>query len=326
MQKKLRFALFGNEYQTKKSDSAALLLGALQQRGAQVSVERAFHEFLLRHHGSEPAMAALLAGVRVFDVLDFPADYAISMGGDGTLLKTASHVGATGVPIIGVNTGRLGFLADFLPSEMEGALDELYAGRCRVEEHAVIELSLRDEQEFKVQSSKSLRDEKEFKVQGSKFKVQGSIGYPYALNDIAVLKRDNASMITIHARVGGNDLVTYQADGLVVSTPTGSTAYNLSNGGPIMAPGTGILCLTPVAPHSLNIRPIVIGDESEIELSVESRTHSFLVAVDGRSESFDEGTQLVISKAPYAVRIVKRASQHYFATLREKMMWGVDAR
>ena len=318
MQKKLRFALFGNEYQTKKSDSAALLLGALQQRGAQVSVERAFHEFLLRHHGSEPAMAALLAGVRVFDVLDFPADYAISMGGDGTLLKTASHVGATGVPIIGVNTGRLGFLADFLPSEMEEALDELYAGRCRVEEHAVIQLSLRDEQEFKVQSSKSLRD-------GSSG-PSGSIGYPYALNDIAVLKRDNASMITIHARVGGNDLVTYQADGLVVSTPTGSTAYNLSNGGPIMAPGTGILCLTPVAPHSLNVRPIVIGDESEIELSVESRTHSFLVAVDGRSESFDEGTQLVISKAPYAVRIVKRASQHYFATLREKMMWGVDAR
>ena len=312
MQKKLRFALFGNEFQTKKSDSAALLLGALQQRGAQVSVERAFHEFLLRHHGSEPAMAALLAGVRVFDVLDFPADYAISMGGDGTLLKTASHVGATGVPIIGVNTGRLGFLADFLPGEMEEALDELYADQCRVEEHAVIQLSLRDEQEFK--------------VQGSKFKVQGSIGYPYALNDIAVLKRDNASMITIHARVGGNDLVTYQADGLVVSTPTGSTAYNLSNGGPIMAPGTGILCLTPVAPHSLNVRPIVIGDESEIELSVESRTHSFLVAVDGRSESFDEGTQLVISKAPYAVRIVKRASQHYFATLREKMMWGVDAR
>lgn len=318
MQKKLRFALFGNEFQTKKSDSAALLLGALQQRGAQVSVERAFHEFLLRHHGSEPAMAALLDEVRVFDVLDFPADYAISMGGDGTLLKTASHVGATGVPIIGVNTGRLGFLADFLPSEMEEALDELYAGRCRVEEHAVIQLSLRDEQEFKVQSSKSLRD-------GSSG-PSGSIGYPYALNDIAVLKRDNASMITIHARVGGNDLVTYQADGLVVSTPTGSTAYNLSNGGPIMAPGTGILCLTPVAPHSLNIRPIVIGDESEVELSVESRTHSFLVAVDGRSESFDEGTQLVISKAPYAVRIVKRASQHYFATLREKMMWGVDAR
>ena len=312
MEKKLRFALFGNEYQTKKSASAALLLGCLQQHEAEVFVERTFYDFLRQMHGGEPVVAALCDSMHVFDVLDFPVDYAISMGGDGTLLKTASHVGATGIPIIGVNTGRLGFLADFLPNEIEQALDELYAGNCRVEEHAAIKLSLGDEQEFKVQSSK--------------FKVQGSIGYPYALNDIAVLKRDNASMITIHARINGDELVTYQADGLVVSTPTGSTAYNLSNGGPIMAPLTGILCLTPVAPHSLNIRPIVIGDESEIELSVESRTHSFLVAVDGRSESFDEGTRLVISKAPYAVRIVKRASQHYFATLREKMMWGMDAR
>ena len=154
----------------------------------------------------------------------------------------------------------------------------------------------------------------------------GSIGYPYALNDIAVLKRDNASMITIHARINGDELVTYQADGLVVSTPTGSTAYNLSNGGPIMAPLTGILCLTPVAPHSLNIRPIVINDDSVIELTVESRTHNYLVAVDGRSATLDERIPLVISKAPYTVRIVKRASQHYFATLREKMMWGMDAR
>jgi len=263
--------------------------------------------------------------------LDFPVDYAISMGGDGTLLKTASHVGATGIPIIGVNTGRLGFLADFLPNEIEQALDELYAGKCRVEEHAAIKLSLGDGSSgsngsFSAMlrkrpcgpSAMSLRD-------GSKGS-NGSIGYPYALNDIAVLKRDNASMITIHARINGDELVTYQADGLVVSTPTGSTAYNLSNGGPIMAPLTGILCLTPVAPHSLNIRPIVINDDSVIELTVESRTHNYLVAVDGRSATLDERIPLVISKAPYTVRIVKRASQHYFATLREKMMWGMDAR
>ena len=326
MEQKLRFALFGNEYQTKKSASAALLLGCLRQYEAEVFVERTFYDFLRQMHGGEPVVAALCDSMHVFDVLDFPVDYAISMGGDGTLLKTASHVGASGVPIIGVNTGRLGFLADFLPNEIEQALDELYAGKCRVEEHAAIKLSLGDEQEFKVQGSKSLRDEKEFKVQSSKFKVLGSIGYPYALNDIAVLKRDNASMITIHARINGDELVTYQADGLVVSTPTGSTAYNLSNGGPIMAPLTGILCLTPVAPHSLNIRPIVINDDSVIELTVESRTHNYLVAVDGRSAALDESIPLVISKAPYTVRIVKRASQHYFATLREKMMWGMDAR
>lgn len=321
MEKKLRFALFGNEYQTKKSASAALLLSCLQQHEAEVFVERTFYDFLSKSATPPIPNKELWEGVRVFDKLDFPVDYAISMGGDGTLLKTASHVGATGVPIIGVNTGRLGFLADFLPNEIEQALDELYAGKCRVEEHAAIKLSLGDEQEFKVQSSMSLRDGSKG-LSGS----NGSIGYPYALNDIAVLKRDNASMITIHARINGDELVTYQADGLVVSTPTGSTAYNLSNGGPIMAPLTGILCLTPVAPHSLNIRPIVINDDSVIELTVESRTHNYLVAVDGRSATLDERIPLVISKAPYTVRIVKRASQHYFATLREKMMWGVDAR
>lgn len=171
MEQKLRFALFGNEYQTKKSASAALLLGCLRQYEAEVFVERTFYDFLRQMHGGEPVVAALCDSMHVFDVLDFPVDYAISMGGDGTLLKTASHVGATGIPIIGVNTGRLGFLADFLPNEIEQALDELYAGKCRVEEHAVIKLSLGDEQEFKVQGSMSLRDEQEFKVQSSKFKV-----------------------------------------------------------------------------------------------------------------------------------------------------------
>ena len=337
MEQKLRFALFGNEYQTKKSASAALLLGCLQQHEAEVFVERTFYDFLRQMHGGEPVVAALCDSMHVFDVLDFHVDYAISMGGDGTLLKTASHVGATGIPIIGVNTGRLGFLADFLPNEIEQALDELYAGKCRVEEHAAIKLSLRDGSSgsngsFSAMlrkrpcgpSAMSLRDGSSG-PNGSN-SSNGSIGYPYALNDIAVLKRDNASMITIHARINGDELVTYQADGLVVSTPTGSTAYNLSNGGPIMAPLTGILCLTPVAPHSLNIRPIVINDDSVIELTVESRTHNYLVAVDGRSAALDERIPLVISKAPYTVRIVKRASQHYFATLREKMMWGMDAR
>lgn len=347
MEQKLRFALFGNEYQTKKSASAALLLGCLRQYEAEVFVERTFYDFLRQMHGGEPVVAALCDSMHVFDVLDFPVDYAISMGGDGTLLKTASHVGATGIPIIGVNTGRLGFLADFLPNEIEQALDELYAGKCRVEEHAAIKLSLGDGSSGS-NGSMSLRDGS--KGSNGSFSAMlrkrpcgpsamslrdgskglsgsnGSIGYPYALNDIAVLKRDNASMITIHARINGDELVTYQADGLVVSTPTGSTAYNLSNGGPIMAPLTGILCLTPVAPHSLNIRPIVINDDSVIELTVESRTHNYLVAVDGRSAALDESIPLVISKAPYTVRIVKRASQHYFATLREKMMWGMDAR
>ena len=151
-------------------------------------------------------------------------------------------------------------------------------------------------------------------------------GVSHALNDIAVLKRDNASMISIRTSINGEYLVTYQADGLIVSTPTGSTAYSLSNGGPIIVPQTGILCLTPVAPHSLNIRPMVISDDSEITLTVESRNHNFLIAVDGQSAKCSEKTRLTIRKAPYNIKIVKRSSQKYFSTLRQKMMWGADTR
>lgn len=133
-------------------------------------------------------------------------------------------------------------------------------------------------------------------------------------------------MITVRAFVNDDYLVTYQADGLVVCTPTGSTAYNLSNGGPIIVPQSGSLCLTPVAPHSLNIRPIVINDTSVIRLEVESRTHNYLVAIDGRSEKLHEGITITIRKAPYTVRVVKLLSKRYFSILREKMMWGADTR
>ncbi len=149
---------------------------------------------------------------------------------------------------------------------------------------------------------------------------------PFALNDIAILKRDNAAMISIRASVNDEYLVTYLADGLVISTPTGSTAYSLSVGGPIIVPQSGILSMTPVAPHSLNIRPIVISDEAEIKLEVQSRSHNFLAAVDGRSEKLSEGVTLKIRKAPHKVRIVKVYGQRFFTTLREKLMWGADTR
>jgi NAD+ kinase len=133
-------------------------------------------------------------------------------------------------------------------------------------------------------------------------------------------------MISIDTHINGEHLVTYQADGLVVSTPTGSTAYNLSNGGPIIAPQSASLCLTPVAPHSLNVRPLVVSENMEITLEVESRSHNYLVAIDGRSESLPEDTKVTIRKAPFDTQIIKRHHNSYFATLREKMMWGADRR
>lgn len=289
----LNFAIFGNEYQARKSTSIEKILDYLAQKGAEIYVENAYYEFLTRSQHIDVKAAG------VFEDYNFDVDYVISMGGDGTFLKAASRVGAKGTPIIGVNMGRLGFLADVLPGEVEAALDSLYAGECQIEEHVVIQVE-----------------------------AEGGVlaGNPFALNDIAVLKRDDASMISIRTQVDGEFLVNYQADGLIVTTSTGSTAYNLSNGGPIIIPQSSSLCLTPVAPHSLNIRPVVINDTAEITLDVESRSHNYLVAIDGRSERMTEGTRLVIRKAAHTIKIVKQRNQRYFSTLREKLMWGADQR
>ena len=291
--KKLRFALFGNEYQAKKSVAVQHILSFLKERGAEVYIDRPYYDFLSKEGAEE------LWHTGVFDDYNFDVDFVISMGGDGTFLKAASKVGAKGTPILGVNMGRLGFLADVLPSEVELALSEIYGGQYKVEEHAVI------------------------KIEADGEPIEGS---PYALNDIALLKRDDASMISIRCSVNGEYLVTYQADGLLIATPTGSTAYNLSTGGPIVVPSAHILCITPVAPHSLNIRPIAINDDCVIDLEVESRSHNYLVAIDGRSERMREGTRLTIRKAPYKIKIVKQQSARYFSTLREKLMSGADQR
>jgi NAD+ kinase len=236
---------------------------------------------------------------KVFTGDDFDADIVISMGGDGTFLKAASRVREKMIPIVGVNMGRLGFLADVSPSDIEKCVDALYEEDFSIENRALIQVTTDGE---------SLE------------------GYNCALNDVAILKRDTASMISIRASVNGEYLTTYQADGLVISSPTGSTAYSLSNGGPIIVPGTKVFSMTAVAPHSMNVRPIVLSDSSEISLTVESRSHNFLIAIDGRSEKCKEGTKITLRRAPYDVKVVKRSDQRYFTTLREKMMWGVDLR
>ena len=293
MQQTLRFALFGNTYQEHKSAHVTHLLEILRRRKAQICISNEFYDFLRNHTKAD------LSGLEVFEGNNFSADMVLSIGGDGTFLKAASRVGKKEIPILGINTGRLGFLADVLPDQMEDALDEIYQGNYLAEPRRVLKLT----------------------CNGHVLK-----GYPYGLNEIAVLKRDTSSMITIHAYINGEPLNVYQADGLVISTPTGSTGYSLSVGGPILVPQSGTISLTAVAPHSLNVRPIVIRDDWEITLDVESRSHNFLIAVDGRSETCREGTRLTIKRADYYVRIVKRCHHSFFNTLREKMMWGMDGR
>ncbi len=285
----LRFALIGNEYQAHKSVAILRILDLLRARGAAVLIDSVYHHFLTESQGYD------LGDVEVFEDACFDADYVISLGGDGTFLKAAERVGRRGIPILGVNMGRLGFLADMTPDEVDSALQQIYQGKACVEAHSVISIQTDGDQPD---------------------------GWPYALNDVAILKRDSASMITVKCSVNGQFLVDYRADGLIISTPTGSTAYNLSNGGPIIVPTAENLVLTPVAPHSLSIRPIVIPDNSVIDLEVESRSHNFLVAIDGRSQRMSQTTKVRIEKAPYKINIVKLHANHYFTTLREKLGWG----
>ena len=291
--RRLRFALFGNIYQARKSASIQKVLSCIANHDAELYVDMEYYYFL------KDNQRLSVNATKVFTGDDFDADFVISMGGDGTFLKAASRVGHKDIPILGVNMGRLGFLADISPDDIEHCINALAQDDFAIESRALIQ----------VEADGNLLGD-----------------FSYALNDVAILKRDTASMISIRANINGQYLNTYQADGLVVSTPTGSTAYSLSNGGPIIVPGTKVFSMTAVAPHSLNVRPIVIPDSAVVELDVESRSHNFLVAIDGRSEKCKEGTKITLRRAPYDVKVVKRSDHRYFNTRREKMMWGADSR
>lgn len=292
-EQRLRFAIFGNTYKARDTARIGSILSVLRQYGATILMERQFARQLSK------ALRYRLDIDELIDSRDFEADYALSLGGDGTVLKTACRVGEKQIPILGINMGRLGFLASVLPDEFGAAVDDLYEGRFRIDSRSVIGIE----------------------TEGEPLGI-----YPYALNDISLLKRDFAAMITVRATVDGQYLNSYQGDGLVVSTPTGSTAYSLSNGGPIVTPQSKVLMLTPVAPHSMSTRPIVLPDDCEIRLEVKSRSHNFLLAIDGESAKLHEGTTLTIRRAPYDAKMVVRGDTTYFSTLREKLMWGADPR
>ena len=227
------------------------------------------------------------------------ADYALSIGGDGTFLNTAAHIGSKNIPILGVNIGRLGFLADVPAEEMLQAVEALIAGNLIVEERTLLMVESSD---------------------GTVFE------YPFALNEISILKQDSSSMISIHTTLNGEPIHTYQADGLLVSTPTGSTAYSMSVGGPIVVPQAGNFILSPVASHSLNVRPLIVPDNWIVDLEVKSRSNCFQLALDGRAIILNENTHLRISKANFTTKVVKQQNHTFFDNLKNKLMWGLDKR
>ncbi len=288
----MRVGIFGNNYQSDKQIQIRRVFEQLADLGADVWVEKEFFQYLSAHFDYEPTVSGLIENS------GFGIDIALSIGGDGTFLRTAALIGRRDIPILGINTGRLGFLADVGPVEIEDTLKEVFKNHYKIEERSVLELKTDIE----------IHD------------------YAYALNEIAIQKRDTSSMINIRVHINGEYLTNYLADGLIVSTPTGSTGYSISVNGPIIAPQTNNIVLSPIAPHSLNVRPLVIPEESRLSFEVETRSLNFLIAVDGRSENFVSGTKFSIQKADYMVKIIKRYNHTFYKTLRDKLMWGADSR
>lgn len=223
----------------------------------------------------------------------------ISIGGDGTLLDSVSHIGSYEIPILGINTGRLGFLATINREETEKALAEIQEGKFKLDKRAVLRL----------QSNKDIFGKLDF-----------------GLNDFTIVKKDTSSMITIHTYLDGEFLNSYWADGIIVATPTGSTGYSLSCGGPLIFPRSGNFVITPVSPHNLTVRPIVVSDSSEISFQVEGRSKKFLVSLDSRISTIDNSVKLKVVKADFKVNLIQVEGHHYFKTLRQKLHWGLDAR
>ena len=265
----------------------------MKKNNAEIYIQQKFDTYL------RSALNLDIESAGIIHDKNFEADLAVSIGGDGTFLRTASCVGKKNLPILGVNAGRLGFLADVSNEDLESTFADICAGKYRIEERTQLQLST---------------EHKDFH------------GFNYALNEIAILKQDTASMITVHAYINDEYLTSYEADGLIIATPTGSTAYSLSVGGPIMNPTAANFILTAVAPHSLSSRPLVVDDNCIITLEVESRNGSFLISLDGRSNVFSTGTKLIIKKAEFTLKVVKRLGHTFYGTLRDKLMWGIDPR
>lgn len=286
--------LYGNTHQKEKSNYILQILNALRKRGIRIFIDCGFAEFLQHTLGLD-----ITDCCAVENVADTGADVAISVGGDGTFLQTAMAIADSHIPIIGINTGHLGFLADVAPEEIDMAVELLHSREYITETHSLL----------KVSAENALLDI-----------------YPYALNEVSFLKTDSASLITVHTFINGADFTNYIADGLIVSTPTGSTGYSLSANGPIISPDSRSFCITPIAPHSLSIRPFIINDDATIRLTVSSRTGNFLLSIDGRSQTLSTDAVIEVSRAPYTIQVVKIKHRNFFDTLKDKLHWGTDGR
>tara|TARA_B110000046_G_scaffold48630_1_gene53961 strand:- start:81430 stop:82317 length:888 start_codon:yes stop_codon:yes gene_type:complete len=293
----MKIALYGKKIETRDVSKIQELFDILEEKKVQYIIHRQLKLSIEKHGLIKSGL------INYFDSYDDlkPSGVAfmLSIGGDGTFLDTILLVRDLKIPILGINTGRLGFLSNTPTPEIKSALNDIISGNYSTQERSLLRL----------ESSKNHFGNDN-----------------HALNEISILKSDSSSMITIHTELNGTYLNSYWTDGLIISTATGSTAYSLSCGGPIMMPGSGNFVITPIAPHNLNVRPIVIDDDAILKIVVDSRAEKNLVAMDSRSEEMKNGEVLTIQKADYKISIVQLQNHSFVNSLRNKLNWGLDQR
>lgn len=291
----MKVAIYGRSTNDNISEPIQVLFQKLNEYKTEIIIYEPFYSFLKKRIN----MDGNIKTFTTYKDLTTTIDCMLSLGGDGTFLETLAFIRDTGIPVLGINTGRLGFLANVSKTEIQQSIEALIEKKFEIKKRTLLSVV-------------------------SPERLFGDVSY--ALNELTIFKKDSSSMITIHTYINGDFLNSYFADGLLVSTPTGSTAYSLSCGGPIVMPDSQNFIITPIAPHNLNVRPLVIPDNNTIHLKVEGRSSHYLASLDSRNEIIDSSVELIIKKADFCLNIIQLENQNFFNTIRNKLLWGLDKR
>lgn len=293
----MKIAIFGKVYHKNSESSIELLLKILGNKDVEIYFDKQFYTTIKAQENNN----LNTINFKTFSRLDNSYDLLISIGGDGTMLRAITFVRDFSIPIVGINTGRLGFLATIQKDEIESAINDILKGNYIISERSLLTIKTEPE-------NKSLLD------------------FNVALNEIAVIRKNTTSMITVKTYLNNEYLTSYWADGLIISTPTGSTGYSLSCGGPVIMPDAESFTITPIAPHNLNARPLIIPDSTEVKLNVSGREGNYLVSLDSRMATLNNNSTIIIKKANFKIKMIELKGESFINTLRKKLLWGEDKR
>ncbi|WP_311937335.1 NAD kinase [Hwangdonia seohaensis] len=293
----MKVAVFGRFYNERTTISVETLFNYLLKNNLDAYIETEFFNLIKNEEPNKKGYTSF----KTFDALDTSFDLLVSVGGDGTILRAITFVQDMGIPIIGINTGRLGFLATIQVDGIENAIQDIIDGKYKISERSLLAVETTP-------------------------KNDTITALNFALNEVTVSRKNTTSMITVETHLDNEYLTSYWSDGLIVSTPTGSTGYSLSCGGPVITPGANSFVLTPIAPHNLSARPLVVPDTTEIQLKVDGREEQHLVSLDSRIATLDNGTLIKIKKASFKIKMIDLLNESFLDTLRKKLLWGEDKR